>query len=342
MITLVTGLDETGFVGPHLARLLREKNQHPVPLALEGKNIDLRDAEMVNRFIMKNKPQRVYHLAAQSSVARSWQEPELTYAVNYQGTYNLLTALKKHAAEARVLFVSTGTVYGSAEKRKEYLRTLPPEKQAEFPADPLRFYREDDPPCPANPYSQSKREAENLCLRAVEKKQLDVRIVRPLGHTGPGQRLGFVVPDMASQVAALAVSDFPPVIRAGKLDVGREFSDVRDVVRAYFLIMEEGEPGNIYNLASNQMHTVEEVITTLLKLAGVNARIVQEEKRMRPGKDESSLRLDVQKIQDLGFRFQIPFTQTLNDILQEWILRIKAGTALQGTSDNSPFPNLPH
>lgn len=329
MTTLLTGLD--GFVGTHLARWLKDKEIKAVPLDLQGKFVDLREPDQVRAAIAAIRPDRVYHLAAQSSVAKSWQEPEFTMAVNVKGTQHLLEALLEFAPQARVLFVSSGAVYGNRERRREYLRQLPP--SAELPrgvtraalADEDRPFHEDDPLFPGNPYAQSKAHAETIIR--TKGKELDVRIVRPLGHTGPGQGLGFVVPDLASQVAAIATREFPPLLRVGRLKVAREFADVRDVVRAYHLIMEKGQPREIYNLATNEPHLIEEVATTLLELAGVRARLIQETQRLRPHSDDSSPQLDTAKIRQLGFAFKIPFQQTLADVLQEWTARIKNGQA---------------
>lgn len=342
MIALITGLDRAGFVGPHLARLLKDHGQTAVPLQLDGKFVDLRDPEQVERAVDSIRPDRVYHLAAQSSVGKSFKEPELTFNVNVKGTEHLLAGLHKHAPKSRLLFISTGAVYGSVEQRQEYQKTLAPERRSAFIADPDHAFREDDLLHPGNPYAQSKQQAEKICLRFFQEQGLDARIVRPLGHTGPGQQLGFVVPDMASQVAAIAAGEFPPIVRAGRLDVAREFSDVRDVVRAYLTIMEEGEPGQTYNLAANEPHTIEQVITTLLRLAGIQARLFQDTDRLRPGKDESTPRLDAAKLFRLGFYFQIPFQQTLADILHEWIGRIKAGQALGGPADADGVSSQPH
>ncbi len=302
MTVLVTGWD--GFVGVHLEALLKQNGQTTLPFEEDGKLVDLRDADAVNSFVAKIKPDRVYHLAALSNVGQSWKDPDAFFAVNAQGTTNLLEATRRANPHARVLMVSTGAIYGDAAKSGAAMN-------------------EDDPTQPQNPYSKSKLAAETACREYYETHDLDCRVVRPLGHTGPGQTLGFVVPDFASQIANVANGNAPPKMTVGNLDVEREFGDVRDVVRAYHEIMESGAPGQIYNLANNEPHTIKEVATNLMAAAGVEVELVQDPARMRKV-DESTLRLDVTKISGLGFKYQIPFATTMADVIKEWIEKTKA------------------
>jgi GDP-4-dehydro-6-deoxy-D-mannose reductase len=144
-----------------------------------------------------------------------------------------------------------------------------------------------------------------------------------MGHTGPGQNLGFVTPDLAYQVAAIALEKAEPVIRVGNLDVAREFADVRDVVRAYWTVMEKGEAGGVYNLSTNRPRTIREVAESLMAAAGVEAELVQDQERVRKV-DESSPLLDTSKINALGFKFEIPFSKTMADVVEYWIEKIKS------------------
>jgi len=293
---LVTGLIE-GFVGPHLSDLLRQNGEEPVPL-----KSDLRDSDALSDEIKRTKPDRVYHLAAISSISQSWKDPELVFDVNTRGTRFLLDAILESSPECRVLFVSSGSVYG------------PPIEGKPF--------SEDDVPCPSNPYSVSKLAAEIQCKMFHEKHSLDVRIVRPQGHTGPGQLKGAVVPDFASQIAEIATNKRPPQMSVGNLESAREFADVRDVVRAYHTVMEKGEAGATYNLANNYPRTIGDVLMTLSRIAGVTAEVKQDPDKLRPV-DESSPRLDTSRIQSLGFSYKIPFEKTMADVLEEWMERAR-------------------
>jgi GDP-4-dehydro-6-deoxy-D-mannose reductase len=297
--TLITGMG--GFVGPHLARLIASRGGQPVPFYFQGRRVDLRDRETVGRAIQEIRPGRVYHLAALSSVGQAWKDPDAVSAVNVDGTRNLLQAISEHTPEARVLMASSGSVYG--------------------PGVAGRVFQEDDGLNPQNPYARSKARAEEVCAEYAERG-LDVRVVRPLGHTGPGQGLGFVVPDLASQVAAVALRKTEPIVKAGNLGVEREFADVRDVARAYGMVMEQGASANIYNLATNEPHTIREVALTLLAAAGVEAELISSAALIRKN-DESSPRLDVSRIGALGFCFEIPFPKTMAEVLHEWVHKLK-------------------
>ncbi|HUT52399.1 MAG TPA: GDP-mannose 4,6-dehydratase [bacterium] len=298
MKTLVTGMG--GFVGPHLARLIAGQGGEAVPFYFQERRVDLTDADTVGRAIKEIRPGRVYHLAALSSVGQSWQDPDAVFAVNVDGTRNLLQALSDHAPEARVLMASSGSVYG--------------------PAAEGRVFKEDDELNPQNPYARSKARAEEACAEFA-KRGLDVRVVRPLGHTGPGQRPGFVVPDLASQVAAIALKKTEPLVRAGNLEVEREFADVRDVARAYEMVMEKGGAGPVFNLSINEPHSIREVALTLMAAAGVEAELISSAALVRKN-DECSPRLDVSKISALGFRFEIPFQKTMAEVLDEWVQKL--------------------
>lgn len=299
MTTVITGMN--GFAGTWLASLVRDRGDEPIPIDLP--ETDLTDFEQVDRLISKVRPDRVYHLAAQSSEGEAWKDPEKTFAVNLGGTRNLLEALVAHSPSARVLFVSSGAVYGS-------------------PRPDRRPYKEEDVPLPASLYAVSKLAAEIQCEMFYHYHGLDVRRVRPQGHIGPGQGLGFVAPDFASQAAAIALGQKEPRINVGNLGAAREFADVRDVARAYFTIMENGEAGGLYNLATNDPHTVGDVLATLIKLAEIEAEIVQDDAKLRPT-DVSSPMLDTEKINALGFEFEIPFEQTMADLLKEWTEKLR-------------------
>lgn len=294
MTDLITGIN--GFVGRHLAAAVTADGGRAVGLDLPV--CDLCDFSSVIDFVRRAAPVRVYHLAAMSSMGRSWEDRERVFAVNVQGTRNLLTALAEAAPAARTLLVSTGAVYGPGSGK---------------------IIKETDPLAPGNPYAESKVAAEEVAREFIARG-LDVRIARPLGHTGPGQNQGFVVPDLASQIAAIKKGRAEPRLRVGNLKVQREFADVRDVLRAYRAILERGEPGGVYNVATNRPHSIEEVATTLLRLADVTADLTPDPTLLRPA-DESSPRLDTSRLSALGFAYQIPFEKTLADVLAFWMER---------------------
>jgi len=288
---LITGIN--GFVGRHLAAAITADGGRAVGLDLPTCN--LCNLSQVMDLVRQASPARVYHFAAMSSMGRSWEDRERVFAVNVQGTRNLLTALAEAAPGARILMVSTGAVYGPGSG----------------------VIKETDPLSPSNPYAESKVQAEQVCQEFIGRG-LDVRIARPLGHTGPGQNKGFVVPDLAAQIAAIKKGRSEPRLRVGNLKVQREFADARDVIRAYRTILKRGEPGGVYNVANNQPHSIEEVARTLLRIAGVEADLTPDPALLRPA-DESSPRLDTSRLLALGFSYQIPFEKTLADVLAWWM-----------------------
>lgn len=302
MKTLVTGAG--GFVGSHLCSLLSQSGADPAGLALGGKKVDLRDARAVDAAIGQMRPAAAYHLAAQGNVGVSWQDPDATREINVTGTRNLFDSLARHAPRCKVLFASTGAVYGG-------------------PAPGRGPLGEDRELRPQNPYAESKAEAESICREFHEGGLLDVRVARPLGHTGPGQRLGAVAPDFASQIARIKLLGLAPEIKVGNLDIEREFGDVRDVVRAYALIVEKGEPGGAYNIGTGDPRKISEVAAALMAAAGVDVELVPDPGRIRKA-DESTIRLDTSRLEALGHRRAYDFETTMADVMKDWLKRTAA------------------
>src|SRR5438270_7473500 len=236
MRVLVTG--GTGFVGQHLIRLLNERKHiifstylaaaSKASQAAELLACDIRNQEQVLEVVRDAKPQHIYHLSALSSVIKSFEDSRQVWETNVWGAMNLLDALKEMAPQARVLFVGSSQAYGNVARRR-----LP--------------VREDERLSPASPYAASKAAAEMLATQFFHSSGLEVICARPFNHTGPGQSPEFVCSDLARQVAEIELGLRSPVLRIGNLNVQRDFSDVRDVVRAYELLMHRGTPGDVYN-----------------------------------------------------------------------------------------------
>ena len=206
-------------------------------------------------------PDAICHLAAQASVGASWEDASGTFAVNAVGTLNLIDAALACRSRPRVLLVSSSEVYGH----------VTPD------ALPLR---EDHPFMPVSPYAASKAAAELIGLQAWLGQGLEVIRARPFNHTGPGQRPDFVVPSLARQVAAAAASG-ATTLQTGNLDVRRDLTDVRDVVRAYRELLEHGAPGQVYNVCRGEAVQIRDVARRLMAIAGVDLRIVVDPARVR-------------------------------------------------------------
>jgi GDP-4-dehydro-6-deoxy-D-mannose reductase len=296
MRVLVTGSD--GFVGRHLGRTLRaaghEVVEPPGPGVPDG--LDVTDPARVRAILEAAKADAVIHLAAVSSVAESHRDPTRTFAVNALGTVNLLSAVKAVRPKTRVLVVSSGEVYGRA-----------------FQLGPAA---EETPLAPLSPYAASKASAEMAALQFQRSYGTDVLCVRPFGHLGAGQATTFVVPSLAAQIAAIGRGEAEPVLRTGDLSPIRDFLHVTDVVAAYELLLREGVPGAVYNVASGLGRTVRSLLDELLTLASVSARIEVDPDRIRPVEIPAMIG-DSARLCALGWVARRDVRTALTDVLEE-------------------------
>lgn len=287
MRVLVTGAG--GFVGRHLCEYLRAGGDEPVPIDSE---VDVTDPAALQAAVERARPDAVVHLAGVSSVAASHRDPSRTFAVNALGAVNLLAAVQQAAPRARVLLVGSAEMYGA----------LPSEAGA----------TEDIPLRPLNPYAASKVAAEVAGFQFHRGRGLAVVSVRAFNHLGRGQRPEFVVPSFAAQIAAIRRGRAEPVLRVGNLDPVRDFSHVADVVEAYRLLLDKGEPGQAYNVCSGEGHAIRGVLDRMIDLARVQARIEVDPARLRPA-EIPRLVGDPSRLRALGWR---P-SRTLDDALRE-------------------------
>jgi GDP-4-dehydro-6-deoxy-D-mannose reductase len=290
---LVTG--SQGFVGRWLVAHLESSGD--VVSALDAE-VDVTDAAALTDAVIAAAPEAVCHLAAQASVGASWKDLTATYAVNTLGALNLLEAALACDRPPRVLLISSSEIYG-----RVAARDLP--------------IVEDHPFAPVSPYAASKAAAELMGIQAWLGSGLQVIRARPFNHTGPGQRPDYVVPALARQVAMAAASG-TGVLETGNLDVRRDITDVRDVVRAYRDLLEMGAPGEVYNVCRGESVSIQEVAHRLLRLAGADLRIVIDPARVRPV-DLPELRGDPARLKAAtGWAPEIPFDETLLEVLRYW------------------------
>jgi GDP-4-dehydro-6-deoxy-D-mannose reductase len=305
----------TGFAGRHLMASLPPLENivygtaYPRLPSPDEKNIfplDLRSERDVFEAVKQARPQWVFHLAAVSNVGYSWAKKKETLETNVMGTFHLFEALKKFAPEARVLFVSSSDVYGFS-----------PERRKEAPD----AFTEDDPIHPASPYALSKFDGELMAGFYSRWEGLNAVIVRPFPHTGPGQSAEFVCSDWARQVIQIERGSQEPVIRVGNLKVQRDFSDVRDTVRAYILLLQKGKKGEVYNVCRGRGIALGEILEILLSSASKAVRVEQDPERMRKV-DIPRLVGDNRKIKaETGWEPQVPLEETLTDLLDYWRVR---------------------
>lgn len=289
---LVTGA--SGFAGPYLVKALEPGGHEVIPMT--RRDADLLDRAATAKFIATAKPDGIFHLAApHTSVGQSWTEPEAAIDENLESTLSVLAAAKVLDPKPRVLFVSSAEVLGEAG------------------ADQLT---EDCTPNPLSPYALSKLFGEASCHFYFEQFAVPTLIVRAFNHIGPGQRPDFVFADFARQIAKIEQSGKPGKLKVGNLEANRDFSDVRDMVRAYVTVMTKGEPGEIYHAGTGEARTVRAVLDALLERSPATISVVVDPDRVRPN-DIVVSRSDSAKLRKLGWQPEIEFRQTLEDILNE-------------------------
>lgn len=288
-------LGHNGFVGRHL--LERARAREDIEVAVPASDFDVRNPRSVVEAISAAEPDWIVHLAAQSSVAESLKQPVETYSVNTIGTANVVSSALETGFTGRMLFVSSADVYGAVESTALSIT-------------------ESQPAAPRNPYAASKLAAEIVCLEAARRNSLDVVIARPFNHIGPGQDARFVVASFAAQIAAIAAGERAPILAVGDLSVERDFSDVRDVVTAYFTLLERGDRGAIYNICSGIGHQLDHVLRQLMLAARMEVRIEVDQSRLRTSETQRLVG-DNRKLRSLGWRPQIPLSQTLNEIFEQ-------------------------
>ncbi|MFQ5665984.1 MAG: GDP-mannose 4,6-dehydratase [Candidatus Binatia bacterium] len=314
MRVLVTGV--TGFAGTHLAQRLHAEGHEvfgttrnvpsgdrPPPrppvstdhLLVAALNDTARLAEVVRRV----RPDALFHLAAFTSPSGSFSDPAKAYRINLQGSLNVFAAVRDAGQRCRIVWVGSSQVYGEV---------LPDE----LPVTEANLLR------PLSPYAVSKAAADLAAFQWSRTHGLDVVRMRPFNHTGPGQSSQFVCSDFARQIVAIEHGLQPPRISVGNLEVVRDFTDVRDVVRAYVLAWKHGAAGSAYNVCSGVGRTPREILNRLLAISGASANVAVQAGRPRPI-EVPALVGSASKLQrDTGWHPTISWEDTLQDLLNDW------------------------
>lgn len=312
---LITGAG--GFAGQHLLRDLLAENEHELfagtlsgeaggcTLLGSGESaqvrwlpVDVRSPRSVASALRTAAPDRIFHLAAQSSVAQSFQDPLATWTANATGTVNVLYQIGAHAPPgARVLVVSSGEVYG----------VVPDADQPIPETYPVR---------PPNPYSASKAASETVALQVAGIPGNHVVVARSFPHTGPGQDPRFALSGFAAQLANIRAGGAAPVLRVGNLSARRDYMDVRDTVRAYRHLLEHGENGGLYNVCSGYARSIGELLDEMIALSHTGARVEIDPDRFRPV-DVPLLCGDPARLRNTGWFPALPLERTLADLIQD-------------------------
>jgi GDP-4-dehydro-6-deoxy-D-mannose reductase len=294
----VTGA--AGFVGSHLLPRLRAAGADVVA---SDREVDVGDREQVCRALRAARPDALIHLAAQSSVAASFEDPLAAFRINFLGSMNVLEAIRQEAPRARVLMIGSSDAYGSM-------------------TGASRSLRETDPLQPESPYARTKAAAELLGGIAAERGLVVIR-VRAFTHIGAGQSDRFVASSFARQIVEIAEGMREPRIQVGNLDSVRDFLDVRDVVDAYWRLLDPGVPGEVYNVASGHGVSVRSLLDELLDLAGVDPQIEIDPERYRPADQRVG---DASRLREAtGWQPKIPLRETLDGLLSYWREQVRSG-----------------
>jgi len=317
---LITGI--TGFVGSHLAEYAlargaevwgscrwRSKTENIDHLrdTLHLVECDLRDLSSVQHLVEQAAPNYIVHLAAQSFVASSWHQPAETLYTNSVSQVNLLEVIRPLKADGpRFLAIGSSEEYGQV-----FDDELPIKE-----TNPLR---------PLSPYAVSKVTQDLMGYQYFQSYHLPIVRTRAFNHEGPRRGDVFVTSNFARQVAEIEVGNRPPVIHVGNLKARRDYTDVRDIVRGYWRLLEAGDPGDVYNLCTGRAWAIQDVLDFILAKSRVRGITTKEDPaRLRPS-DVPVLLGDASKIEKaVGWRPQIPFEQTLEDTLEYWRRRVSA------------------
>jgi len=310
MKALITGVN--GFVGGYLTEHLISKGIEVWGTKLKIESIDkdllskitLRDMDLIEKdqvyeVINECKPDLVFHLAAQSSVALSWKLPQLTMNVNIIGTLNLLDAIRQISLETRILLIGSSEEYGKI-------------KIEDIPVGEKHIIM------PTNPYAISKMAQEMLAMQYVSAYNMKIILVRAFNHIGPKQSIAFVLPDFANRIVKMEKGYLEPILKVGNLEAKRDFTDVRDIVNAYCKLIIAGKSGEIYNVGSGNYYSIKYILDELLKYTKTDIIIQEDPERMRPS-DVPIIQCDNRKLKmTVDWEPSYKIEATIIDVLNYW------------------------
>ncbi|MEW6600770.1 MAG: GDP-mannose 4,6-dehydratase [Nitrospirota bacterium] len=285
----------TGFVGHHLERCLQDRYR----VTASGQNEDIRDTAKIKKLILAVSPDIVINLAAITTVQESFERQNDNYNIGFFGTLNLLTALKAAGFHGRMLQVGSSEVYG-------------------FPSEDQLPLSESEPLRPMSPYAVNKVAIEALCYQWSQTENIEIVTTRSFTHIGPGQSDRFAISSFARQIAEIKVKNLEPVIHVGDLSATRDFTDVRDVVNAYDLLVHKGRSGDIYNVCSNEEVSTQWMLEKLINISGIAVKVLQDTKRFRKAEQRRVCGSNTKLIKATGWQRRVPLELSLSDILTFW------------------------
>ena len=308
MKALITG--SRGFVGAYLRRELEEHGYTVTGLDIAADDqtlaVDICSPEQVRDALRLTQPDVVFHLAGQANVALSWQIPQKTFELNVLGMINLLEAVRLEQPSAKIVGIGSSDQYGNL-------------------GEAGKNVTEETPMRPQTPYAVSKKTQEEIAAVYCRAYGLQVCMTRSFNHAGAGQKPGFLIPDFAGGIARVE-SGKAEFLSVGNLTAKRDFTHVKDVVRAYRLIAEAGKSGEVYNIGSQIVYSAQEILDQLLALATREIPVRQDPAKMRPS-DTPVICCDHSKLtRDTGWMPKIPMGEIFSEVLCEWREKTAAET----------------
>lgn len=306
----------SGFVGKVFVSRLQQENVtiYVTKLPMEKLSLtnvqlidmDILDYEQICETLESVKPDIIFHLAAVSSVAFSWKDPEMTLRINVLGSLHVMEAVRQHCPKARLLLIGSSEEYGRVQERDNPI------------GETFRLQ-------PENPYAASKAMQDFMGHIYASAYQLDIIRIRAFNHIGIGQLPGFAIPDFCRQIARIEAGLNEPVIRVGNLSARRDYLDVRDVVEAYWLLSQKGISQREYNVGSGKPHQVKEMLDILLSMSRVEIHVEEDPAKLRPV-DVPLIVADVERLKmDTGWSPCYDIRDTLHDILNDWRSQVAHG-----------------
>ena len=289
----------TGFVGSHLTKFCSDRFE----VVSTGSEVDIRDAAQLQSLITREKPDDVVNLAAITTLKESFENPHVTYDINFGGTLNLLIALRNSGFSGNFLFVSSSEVYGLL-------------ADSDLPVDETRLTK------PLSPYAVAKIASEALCYQWSRREQFKIVVARPFNHIGPGQSERFAIADFGRQLAMIKLGLVAPILRVGDIDTTRDFTDVRDIVSAYEMLLNLGHNGEMYNVCSSNERTIRSLIERMCQFAGVTLEIQTDSERFRPSEQRRVRGNNRKIIETTSWSLAYSIDQTLTAILDDWASRL--------------------
>jgi GDP-4-dehydro-6-deoxy-D-mannose reductase len=291
----------TGFVGRHMKHFLSEEYE----VISSGSECDITNKKKITTLVEKCRPEIVVNFAFITTVKETFSNPEKNLEIGFQGMLNLLIALKKINFKGKLLNISSSEVYGHPDSSK-----LPITERTQLK--------------PMSPYSVVKIAVEALCYQWCQTENMDIVTARPFTHIGPGQSDRFALSNFSKQIAEMHLNMRKPVMYVGNLESTRDFTDVRDVVRAYDHLLKFGKSGEIYNVCSGKEYQMKTLLNKMIASSGLKVSVKKDKKLIRSSEQQRIYGSNKKLLNETDWFPEIPVEKTMVDMVNEWKIRLTA------------------